>query len=379
MAAIPAYPGDVSGSAPTGFGDSILAYALNAAFASRYAYCPFTNTSGADNISMLFYDKAKLGYLSTVSSYANITDFNTYKLYYKSSDLATTHDTVFLYVTLNHDNSGSGSSDAAIRAGQIAGEMAQIETHFTTLPNMLNMGDFNTHNSSEACYQTFVSPANPAFRFYDPPFYPDAAVSYPADWDNNPSTYARFLTTSTRLSGSAPNSCGSSGGGKSWYDHIFVSASIINNTAGLSYVPHSYRTLGNDGNRTGISINDAPTNTAAPAGVIDALYQMSNKYPIMVDLIVSPGVTAVKDVAATPGINITNPVKGDLQITLPDEWADKNVTAVCTDMAGREVMHFTLAPTTGIQHVPCTLVPGAYTITFTADKLLLHRQMIIKE
>lgn len=379
MAAIPAYAGDMSGSAPAGFGDSILAYALNAAFANRYAYCPFSNTSGADNISMLFYDKSKLGYLSTVSSYVNITDFNTYKLYYKAADLATTHDTVFLYITLNHDNSGSASSDASVRAGQIAGEMAQIETHFSTLPNMLNMGDFNTHNSSEACYQTLVSPVNPAFRFYDPPFYPDAAVTYPADWDNNPSTYANFLTTTTRLSGSAPNSCGTSGGGKSWYDHIFVSASIINHTNGISYVPHSYRTTGNDGNRVGISINDAPTNTAAPSSVIEALYQMSNKYPIMVDLVVSPGVTAVRDAAVTAGVNITNPIRDYLEITLPEEWAGKSVNADCTDMTGREVMHFTLAPTTGTQHIPCSLAAGAYTIRFTTDQRLQHRQIIIKD
>ena len=133
MAAIPAYPGDVSGSAPAGFGDSILFWALNAAYAGRYACCPFTNASGGDNISMLFYDQQKLGFLSIASSYSNITDFNTYLLYYKSPGLATTHDTIFLYITLNHDNSGSGSSDATIRGNQIQGEMAQIATHFSAL------------------------------------------------------------------------------------------------------------------------------------------------------------------------------------------------------------------------------------------------------
>jgi len=379
MAAIPAYGGDMSGTAPVGFGDSILAFALNAAFAGRYAYCPFTNASGGDNISMLFYDQTKLGFVSIISSYANITDFNTYKLYYKAADLATTHDTVFLYITLNHDNSGSGSSDASIRATQIAGEMTAIESHFTALPNMLNMGDFNTHNSSEACYQTLVSPTNPAFKFYDPPFSPDAAVSYPADWDSSPDTYAPFLTTSTRLSGSAPNSCGTSGGGKSWYDHIFVSASIINNTAGISYIPHSYRTIGNDGNRVGISINDAPTNTSAPSAVIDALYQMSNKYPIMVDLAIHPGPTSVVNVGTENDIFITNPVKSSLDISLGNALMDKKLKLVCNDMTGREVMNVEQDIRVTQYHFPCTLAPGLYIISSFADGHLSSRQMITKE
>ena len=73
------------------------------------------------------------------------------------------------------------------------------------------------------------------------------------------------------------------GGAKDWYDHIFLvfmDRATMRTT--ISYIPHSYTTLGNDGHRLGISVNDAPTNTAVPANVANALYLMSDKYPVMV-------------------------------------------------------------------------------------------------
>jgi len=369
LAAIPAYPGDNSGTAPAGFGDSILRFALNAAYPSRYAACPFTNASGADNISMLFYDQSKLGFSSIISSYANITDFNTYKLYYKAADLASTHDTVFLYVTLNHTNSGSGTSDASIRQDQIDGYMAQLATHFTTLPNMINMGDFNTHNSSEDCYQDLVAPTNAAFRFYDPPFY-EGIFTYPADWDNNPSSYAAYLTTSTRLSGSVPNSCGTSGGAKSWYDHMFMSAPIINGTAGIAYVPHSYRSIGNDGDRVGISVNDAPTNTAAPDSVIEAEFQFSNKYPIFARLVVGLPV-GVTDVSNESGIHVENPVANNLNLHF-NKVATTPLVITCTDMAGKTLLHQLIPAGADNVQVPFIAPKGAYLLQVTGQQVNYH-------
>jgi hypothetical protein len=241
---------------------------------------------------------------------------------------------------------------------------------------MLNMGDFNTHNSDEACYQALVNPANPAFRFYDPPFAPDASVSYPADWDNNPASYAAFLTTSTRLSGSVPNSCGTSGGGKSWYDHIFVSQSIIQHTAGIAYIPHSYRTLGNDGNRTGISVNDAPANTAVSAAVADALFQMSNKYPVMVNLLVSPTASGIASLYEPQEVTVPSPVHNMLQVQLSARWAGTTMPAICSDMAGRVVMNFACNGTTA---VPCGLAPGTYVIHLFAPGQVFRPVIFTKE
>ena len=380
MAAIPMYTGDMSGTAPKGFADSILRYALNAAFPGRYAYCTYTNNAHANNIDVLFYNQQKLGFCNIVSTYSNITDFNTYKLYYKSASLATTHDTIFIYVTLNHDNSGTGSSDATIRGEQIEGEMAQIATHFSSLPNMINMGDFNTHTSTEACYQTLVAPSNAGFKFFDAPFSLDGDITYPADWDANPGTYGRYLTTSTRLSSSVPNSCGSSGGGYSWFDHIFLSAPLVTNSLGMRYVPHSYRTIGNDGNRAGISINDMPTNTSAPASVITALFEMSNKYPVMLDLEVNGIVSAVPEIpAAAEKVKITNPTGAKLQMHFDAELMGKTISLECTDALGRLVNSETFTAEKVTEELDFTVNAGIYFIKLTSDNAVVCRQTIYKQ
>src|ERR1700748_3497767 len=107
MAFIPMYPGDIDGKAPAGFGDSILLYALNADTSGKFAYAPFSNNAGADNMSMLFYNQQKIGFAGVTFNYSNVTDFNCYKLFYKDPNLSETHDTTFLYIIPNHDISGS--------------------------------------------------------------------------------------------------------------------------------------------------------------------------------------------------------------------------------------------------------------------------------
>jgi hypothetical protein len=359
---------DMYGSAPVGFADSLLVNSFNAAYPGRYAYCPYTNTAEADNITTLYYNQQKLGFAGMLCSYSNITDFDTYKLFYKSANLASTHDTIFLYVTLNHDNSGSSSSNAATRGEQIAGEMAQIETYFTSLPNMINMGDFNTQNSSEACYQTLVTPANLNYRYYDPPFYPDATFTYPAGWDADPAAYASYLTVSTRETSSDPNSCsGNSGGGKLWFDHIFLSANIINQADHVSYIPHSFQVIGNDGNRVGNPENSSPANTSAPAAVINDIFQMSEHYPITLSLLVdtsaAASVTAI--LPQQEKVTVVNPVDGQLVMYFTKGLAGKTINITCIDELGRLQMKTSIASAGETAQIPCTLSPGFYFLRFT--------------
>jgi len=375
MASIPVSADDKNATAPIGFADSILAYAFNAAFPGRYAYCPFTNASRSNNMAVLFYDQHKLGFVSIVSSYANLTDFNTYKLYYKDPNLAKTHDTTFLYLTLNHDK--SGDENEAVRGAQIAEEMKHIKEHFTRLPNMINIGDFNLHSSSESCYQALTQPADTNFRFSDPPFFPDHIFSYPAEWNHNPD-FAAYFTTSTRESAGIPNSCGTGGGAKGWYDHIFVSDWLVNNTDYIRYIPHSYHTVGNDGNRFKISIDNRNThiNNAAPPDVIEALYQMSNKYPVMLSLEVTPNtkgtgpanpeIAGVK-IFTREEITLDNPVNDQLIIHLPDAMKGEEISLECVDADGNSRMKKKLNTKNTDIHLNCKLAPGTYTARFYTE------------
>jgi hypothetical protein len=388
MGSIQSSPTDYGYTAPTNFQDSILQYALNAAYPGRYACAPFTNFAGSQTGSILFYDQQKIGFAKIVCSYSNTEDFITYKLFYKDPALATSSDTTYLYVTVNHVISGSGN--ASMRAAQINGEMGQLHDRFSHLANMINMGDFNVRNSMEPCYQTLTQPADTNYRYYDPPFYPDADLTYPADWDANPSPFAKYLTTSTRSSSSVPNSCGTGGGGKGWYDHIFLSPWIVTNTNYVWYIPHSFRVLGNDGNREGKAVNDAPTNTSAPAPVIEALFQMSNKYPVIADLVVTSNTAGVSppDPEITPAavyetdkdthLFFENPVDQEVRFHAGSGLIGKQVQIVCTNMVGQCVMRRNILIDNAIVHIPCNLKTGAYSVSVTNGAGLVYHALIIK-
>ncbi len=277
------YP--VTSSLPTNLGDDIRDSVLNTVFPGRYAYATATNASGGDKMSILFYNTRKLTFVKTETLVAYITDFDMYKLYYNDPNLAITHDTTFLYVVVNHTKSGSPSTTRDMQVGE---EMQNLRAKFAYFPNMINMGDFNTANSYEPGYQSIITSADTLTAMTDPPFYPDRAEKYPAEWGNNAAAFSKFLTTTTRSSISAPNSCGTGGGAKGWYDHIFISRWLYNGTNYMQYVPNSYVTVGNDGNRMGVDVNSVTpiVNSSAPAAVLNALYQFSDKYPVTIKLLV---------------------------------------------------------------------------------------------
>ncbi len=370
MASIPTSSTDKNGAAPYGFADSILQFALNAAYGSRYAYCPFTNNAASNNICMVFYDQHKLGFSALVASYVNGIDINTYKLYYKDPSLAITHDTTFLYITPNHDKSGDEFED--VREMQITGEMNSIKQHFKRLGNHINLGDFNVRNSKEGFYQILTAPEDTGFAFFDPPFYPDGVFKYPADWDHE-GKFSAYFTTSTRESAAVPNGCGSGGGGKNWYDHIFISSWIMHNTNYIHYIPHSYRTIGNDGQRFKVSIlnKNSHANTSAPAEVLEALYQMSNKYPVMIDLEVTPNTTGNSPeepvIAGAPVLTkeAVTIAYADKQLLLhfPDALKGQEMTVACMDAKGTSQLNKKLTVTNNDMTLKCKLAAGAYTVT----------------
>lgn len=270
----------VAAKAPVGFANDVRDKAMNGAFPGRFAVCPFTNKADGNNVNLLFYNQQKLGYAGMQTILSEETDFNLYKLYLKSSATAG-HDTVFLYVLLNHTRSGDKSAE---RDAQIKMIVRGLHKAFRSLPDMIDMGDFNLRNTSEPGYSALVN-GDAAFRFADPPFASDHAVKYPANWEQDPEPYARFLTTSTRKNEDEPNDCGTGGGAKFWFDHILLSPSIAAGKGAFGYVPKSFRVIGNDGGRIGHSVNAGKhPNTSVPENVADALFQFSNKYPVMLDL-----------------------------------------------------------------------------------------------
>jgi len=279
--------------------DDVLANVLNSVDPGQYKYAVPTNASVATTMSVLFYNQEKLTWVNTQTLLGLVTDFDLYKLYYNDVNLAITRDTTFLYAVVCHTKSGAASVE---RDYQDSVVVSAVRTKFSYFPNLIIMGDFNTTGSYEQGYQSLISGRDGTIKMSDPPYFPDETLKYPGNWSVTPFFVAPYLTTSTRSLPDVPNSCGTSAGGKGWFDHIFISSWLSNGANYMQYVPHSYQSVGNDGDRLGVSINSGvPSgNTAAPADVLDALFNFSDKYPVMIKLVVKANRNAIspKDPAA---------------------------------------------------------------------------------
>lgn len=265
-----------SGTPKTLASDSMQRSIMDSVCKGCYANTTFTNVSGYKKVNTLYYKTAKFGYLGTTTIYSgdkSISDINLHKLYYKSLSLATTKDTIFLHVIVVHD--ASGSSGASQRATEIGGAMSWLSSHVTSAGNYIFMGDFNTQNSSEACFQAMIKPADTLVQFNDPP-------NQLGNWSGSPQTFAKYLTQSTRRVD--PGDCASTNTMLARFDHILCANPIMRGTKNVRYLPKTFEVVGQDGLHTGIAINEPPTNTSVPADVLNSLYQMSEHLPVYLQL-----------------------------------------------------------------------------------------------
>ena len=356
---------DPYGISPTWYADSIIWGSLDVAYPGRYAYCTLTDYSEAtdNDMSVLFYNRNKIGFLTVKPLYIGEEDIDLYKLFYKDPNLNTTHDTTFLYVVLCHTISGTSSTG---RDGQATQVVDSLKKFFTHLPNCIYMGDFNTHNTTEPGYELITQTADTSFLFYDPPFHPDNKLTYPIDWTTTPSLAAAQLTTTTR-STTNPNSCGNTGGAYDWFDHIFLSDYIINNYDYIRYIPNSWKSVGNDGNRVGIDINDSIThgkNLSAPSSMLNAEWQFTDKYPVVVELGITYNTTVTGMRANTQQsegyVRINNPVKDLLMAYFTTNMLGEKATMELYDVLGRVVYSTSFVVNSLQMTENINLTPGVY-------------------
>jgi hypothetical protein len=352
---------DHSGISPYYFPDTIISECFN----SNYSFCPFTDISGCNDGdgSILFYNNKKLVYVSTTNLYYGEEDIDLFKLYYNQW-LNGGADTTYLYVVLCHTISGSSSAG---RDSQDTTVINKLQRMFATMPNLIYMGDFNTHSSGEPGYAYITQTnANSNFIMNDPCFHPDAKLTYPISWQSNPAACSAELTTTTR-STTLPNSCGTTGGAMDWYDHILLSNSLVNGTDNITYIRNSYTTIGNDGNRRGVSVNTG-TNLSAPANVVNALFTFSDKYPVEVTLSVTPALS-VKNIQSEPGsVKINNPITtNNMTLYFAPFMNGKTITMNIYDMCGRDLYNSVFIINSSVITKDIPLTPGIYMLHFTMD------------
>lgn len=252
-----------------------LTNVLNNGGRSGYIRANPMNPSGSDIISLLYYNSLKFGIERQQAIPTQGRDIAFYRLYHKP--VPASGDTVWLQVAVAHLKAGGTAADVTQR-GQEAGSLVQFLRQQNFRGNLLVMGDLNVSASTEPAFDSLSQGGTlPYHRLRDP-------VSRPGSWGGN-SSFALWHTQSTRITS---NGCISGGGLDDRYDHILVNDFVLGDSAGVRYLPASFRVLGNDGNRFNGNVNGT-FNASVPVAVANALYEISDHLPVTLKLAVGAG------------------------------------------------------------------------------------------
>lgn len=175
------------------------------------------------------------------------------------------------YAYVNHYKSGATESDQ-IRRDLEAREVRANANRLDSAAHILFAGDFNIQNCNERMMQTLT--ADGSSQAIDPvnPFGSNC------DWHNN-AALKRWHTQSPS-DGTDGSLVG--GGMDDRFDFQLVTDDLLDGE-GLSMVPNSYRTFGNNGSHPlNGAVNDLQ-NDAAPRSVLNALARTSDHLPVVVD------------------------------------------------------------------------------------------------
>ncbi len=291
----------------TTYADRILLNCLNQNGRGYYQRANSSGNSFSNLVNMLYYNADKLVYYSQDEIHESITGSNLtryidiYTLYYKDEFLANHQDTVFVTFIVAHLN----ASDASKRRVETEAIMAYLDDN-NIRGNLILAGDLNVKSSSDTEFQNLVSHSNTSVVFRDP-------VNQLGNW-NNSSTYASVHTQSTHTSGQ----CYSGGGMDDRFDFMLVNDWVINDSGRVKYVDGTYKALGQDGGRLNGTLL-SPANSSEPSDVLDALYDMSDHLPVLMDIRFDlPKNTGLGTEIAEQPLKISNPVDREMTLIWPN-------------------------------------------------------------
>ena len=261
--------------------------ALNTNGVNRFSSAVFYD--GPDTDNMLFYDHDKFTLYSQQQIVTTLRDISEDVLYYNEADLATTNDTIFLYLYSLHLKAGSETSNVNWR-DQDAVILKNFLVNNNRNSRLIVGGDFNFYNHTESGCQEILY--GQGLQLKDP-------INRMGNWHTNVG-YKNYHTQSTRA-GTVGYAGGAHGGMDDRFDFIFVSEDILSGNDGVMYVENTYVAEGQDGNHYNQSINNG-TNTAVSADIANALYYMSDHLPVSMTIML--GGTVGYNVLNTDNIKI---------------------------------------------------------------------------
>ena len=241
---------------------------------NRYARAAFVSNQSnptTDLQQMVFFNTHKLILESQDIINTGIRDINHYLFKLNTSDNGT--NPIYLDVFVAHLKSSQGFENENKRLDMVL----DFTSTLINIPSdhyLLFSGDFNLYSDQEGAYQELLDVTN-AIILKDP-------INRNGNWHNN-IAFQDIHTQSSRISNDDFGNAGAGGGIDDRFDFILISENLENSVT-LKYTPNTYKAFGNNGNYYDKSINDAScTGTFSPV-IREALYNMSDHLPVVMQL-----------------------------------------------------------------------------------------------
>lgn len=347
---------------------SLITRITDSVLGTSWAHATYSNTNGETQINMLFWKKS-LFTLRNEELLCNILrDIVAYRLSYNDT-ITAPHDTTFVTFIVAHLKAGSAGSDDSTRA--VETKIIAQWLHDRGKGFYFVQGDLNVYSNLDTSYQNLLNDPVSGVVLMDP-------INRQGDWHDD-TTFADVHTQSTRLTTIGDG--GAFGGMDDRFDQILVSPYLMEDTALCHYLPGSYYAVGQDGLHFNISVNDAPTNTAAPAAVIQALYEMSDHLPVAAKFFIKariPGPAGVAEIF-NPGIfRVSNPVGQDIIVSSVAAVIGKPFNISLCDASGRPVINSDFIATSINRFDMGSLPAGIYTYIISSHGQAISRGRLLK-
>ena len=332
--------------------DAILNIGLNSDGNSNYSAAPyFENQSGGGDLQQaLFYRNDMFVLENTEIINTPVRDINKYTLLLNTANQDTNPIRIYAYVT--HLKSSQGGANQQLRLSMVeafVNDTQQLEED----AYVLFAGDFNIYTSTEPAYLEILDQTN-NIAMADP-------INTPGAWNNN-EDFTAVHTQSTRTSSSGFGG-GAGGGLDDRFDFIMVSQNMMTDS-NLNYKVDSYKAYGNNGNCYNNDINDINCGGVYNQVIRDALYNMSDHLPVVMELETDQEIVLlnVPQHSAPQPFSLKNTLVSDI-ITIYNPGSNtKDDRFGIFNTLGQELLEFKTSTNTTILNV-APFVKGVYYIT----------------
>jgi endonuclease/exonuclease/phosphatase family metal-dependent hydrolase len=332
--------------------DAILNIGLNGDGNSNFSAAPyFENQSGGGNLQQaLFYRNDMFVLENTEIINTPVRDINKYTLLLNTANQDTNPIRIYAYVT--HLKSSQGGANQQLRLSMVeafVNDTQQLEED----AYVLFAGDFNIYTSTEPAYLEILDQTN-NIAMADP-------INTPGAWNNN-EDFTAVHTQSTRTSSSGFGG-GAGGGLDDRFDFIMVSQNMMTDS-NLGYKADSYKAYGNNGNCYNNDINDINCGGVYNQVIRDALYNMSDHLPVVMELETDQEIVLLNVPQNSPlqPFSLKNTLVSDvITIYNPGDNTKDDRFGIFNTL-GQELLEFKTSTNTTILNV-AKFVKGVYYIT----------------